>query len=129
MSIGKDKQKSYLIRNKNDKNLINFIESFPDQASCRKKFKDIHDKVGVMRRKFGGKHYWQATIGQYQCKAYKIRTKLQSGTVMQVSKLLFRFCLLQYIYLQEQRKHFRHSNYKDSSDTSSLNLFGLCYKS
>jgi hypothetical protein len=30
MSVGKDKQKNYLIRNKNDMNLINFIESFPD---------------------------------------------------------------------------------------------------
>jgi len=31
MSVGKDKQKYYRIRNKNDMNPINFIESFPDR--------------------------------------------------------------------------------------------------
>jgi hypothetical protein len=59
MSVGKDKQKYDLIRNKNDMNLINFIESFPDEASTRKKFKEIRDKEGVVCRKCGGKdHYW-----------------------------------------------------------------------
>ena len=91
MSVRKDNQKNYLIRNKKDMNLINFIESFPDEASCRKKFKEIRDKEGVTCRKCRGKdNYWQATIEQYQCKACKTRTTLRSGTVMQASKLSFR---------------------------------------
>ena len=57
MSVGKDKQKNYLIRNKNDMNLINFIESDPDEASCKKKFKEIRDKEGVTCRKCGGKDH------------------------------------------------------------------------
>ena len=107
MCVGKDKQKNYLIRNKNDMNLINFIESFPDEASCRKKFKEIRDKEGVVCRRCGGKdHYWQATIEQYQCKACKTRATLRSGTVMQASKLSFRYWFIAMHLLTGTKKTF-----------------------
>ena len=50
-----------------DVNLINFIENFPDETSCKQRFKEIRDKEGVICRKYGNKnHYWLGTIWQYQ---------------------------------------------------------------
>jgi DNA-directed RNA polymerase subunit RPC12/RpoP len=41
-------------------NLLEFIEAYPDKASCRAKFKEYHDHVGVVCPKCGGKaHYWK----------------------------------------------------------------------
>jgi hypothetical protein len=88
-------------------NLINFIESFPDEASCRKKFKEIRDKEGVICRKCGSKeHYWLSTIEQYQCKDCKTRTTLRSGTVMQASKLSFRYWFIAMHLLTGTKKTF-----------------------
>jgi len=65
-------------------NLINFIEQFPDETSCKLKFKEMQDSVGVTCRHCGSKeHYWQQSIWMYECKHYKTRTTLRSGTVMQ----------------------------------------------
>jgi transposase-like protein len=88
-------------------NLINLIESFPDEASCRKKFKEIRDKEGVVCRKCGCKdHYWLSTIEQYQCKACKARTTLRSWTVMQASKLSFRYWFIAMHLLTGTKKTF-----------------------
>jgi hypothetical protein len=73
-------------------NIVTKIESFPDESSCRIKFKEFRDEQGVIRRKcVGTDHYWLQTIEQYQCKQCKTRTTLRSGTVMQASNLPFRY--------------------------------------
>jgi hypothetical protein len=88
-------------------NLIKFIESLPHEASCRKKFKESRDTEGVVCRKCGGKdHYWLATIEQYQCKACKTRKTLRSGTVMQASKLSFRYWFIAMYFLTGTKKTF-----------------------
>jgi DNA-directed RNA polymerase subunit RPC12/RpoP len=88
-------------------NLINFISQFPDEASCKLKFKEIRDKAGVTCRNCGSKeHYWQSTIWQYQCKKCKSRTTLRSGTVMQASKLPFRYWFIAIHLLTSTKKTF-----------------------
>src|SRR5450759_4846340 len=88
-------------------NLINFIESFPNEGSCRKKFKEIRDAEGVICRHCGNKeHYWLSTIEQYQCKTCKTRTTLRSGTVMQGSKLPFRYWFIAMHLLTGTKKTF-----------------------
>ncbi len=88
-------------------NLINFIEQFPDEASCKLKFKEMRDKAGVSCRKCGSKeHYWQSSIWQYQCKKCKTRTTLRSGTVMQASKLPFRYWFIAIHLLTSTKKTF-----------------------
>ncbi len=73
-------------------NLINFIEQFPDETSCKLKFKEMRDTVGVTCRHCGSKdHYWQQSIWMYECKKCRTRTTLRSGTVLQASKLPFRY--------------------------------------
>ncbi len=88
-------------------NLINFIEQFPDENSCKLKFKEMRDTTGVVCRHCGSReHYWQSTIWQYQCKKCKTRTTLRSGTVMQASKLPFRYWFIAIHLLTSTKKTF-----------------------
>ena len=55
MSVSKDKQKMYLKRNIFDMNLSNFMEQFPDEESCKLKFKAMRNEAGVTCRHCGAK--------------------------------------------------------------------------
>lgn len=86
-------------------NLINFIEQFPDETTCKLKFKAIRDNAGVICRHCGSKeHYWQQSIWMYECKKCKTRTTLRSGTVMQASKLPFRYWFIAIHLLTSTKK-------------------------
>lgn len=88
-------------------NLIKFIDLFPDETACKLKFKAVRDQEGVVCRKCGSTdHYWLSTIWQYQCKKCKTRTTLRSGTVMQASKLPFRYWLIAMHLLTSTKKTF-----------------------
>lgn len=76
-------------------NLIEFSERYPDEISCQKAFKDLRDKEGVICKKCGGtSHYWKSDKISFECKKCKFRTSLRSGTVMEHSRLPFRYWLL-----------------------------------
>ena len=41
-------------------NLLNFANSFPDEASCKAKFKEYRDKQGIVCPQCGSvEHYWK----------------------------------------------------------------------
>ncbi len=87
--------------------IINFIEQFPDEESCKLKFKEYRDQVGVVCRKCGGTdHYWKRDKEQYECKKCKTRTTLKSGTVMHKSKLAFRYWFIAIHLLTATKKSF-----------------------
>lgn len=97
----------YLKEKINVMNLINFIEKFPDEASCKLKFKETRDQAGVKCRHCGcTDHYWLQTIWVYQCKKCKSRTTLRSGTVMQSSKLPFRYWFIAMHLITSTKKPF-----------------------
>jgi hypothetical protein len=88
-------------------NLISFISQFPDETACKLKFKQMRDQEGVICRKCGSKdHYWQKSIWMYECKHCKTRTTLRSGTVMQASKLPFRYWFIAIHLLTSTKKPF-----------------------
>ena len=88
-------------------NLINFIEQFPDEASCRAKYKEIRDIEGVICRKCGHTdHYWLKNLESYECKKCRTRMSLRSGTVMQASKLPFRYWFIAIHLLTSTKKTF-----------------------
>lgn len=87
--------------------LIDFITQFPDEASCKQKFKEYRDQVGVVCPKCGGiDHYWKKDKEQYECKRCRTRTTLRSGTVMHKSKLPFRYWFIAMHLLTSTRKTF-----------------------
>jgi hypothetical protein len=88
-------------------NLLNFIAQFPDEESCKLKFKEIRDIVGVFCPKCKGtEHYWKKDKWQYECKKCKTRVTLRSGTAMQSSKLPLRYWFVAIHLLTSTRKSF-----------------------
>ena len=88
-------------------NLLNFIHQFPDEDSCRLKFKSIRDEEGVICARCGSKeHYWKKDKWQYECKKCKTRTTLRSGTIMHGSKLPFRYWFVAMHLLTSTKKSF-----------------------
>jgi hypothetical protein len=76
-------------------NLIEFSERYPDELSCQTAFKELREKEGVICKKGAGKsHYWKSDKNAFECKKCKFRTGLRSGTVMEHSRLPFRYWLL-----------------------------------
>jgi transposase-like protein len=73
-------------------NLLNFTGEFPDEASCKAKFKSYRDHVGVICPKCGSpEHYWKQDRESYECKHCRYRQSLKANTVMHKSKLPFRY--------------------------------------
>ena len=88
-------------------NLLNFSESYPDEESCKVKFKEYRDKQGVICSECGGtSHYWKKDKWQYECKSCKTRTTLRSGTIMHGSQLPFRYWFVAIHLLTSTKKSF-----------------------
>lgn len=97
----------FFAENKYFMTLINFIEKFPDELSCKQKFKEYRNQVGVVCPKCGGKdHYWKKDKEQYECKSCKTKITLKSGTVMHKSKLPFRYWFIAMHLLTATKKSF-----------------------
>lgn len=72
--------------------LFDFNKYFPDEATCRRAFKEMRDKEGVVCQHCGSHDVvWLESKQQYQCKHCRHRTTLRSGTVMHGSKLPFMY--------------------------------------
>jgi hypothetical protein len=85
--------------------LSDFFNQFGDESSCRLKFKEIRDQQGVACKKCGCKeHYWHKNLWQYECKQCRFRTTLRSGTVLEGSKLPYRYWLTAMAFLTSTKK-------------------------
>jgi transposase-like protein len=72
--------------------IFEFNKYFPDEAACRKAFKEMRDREGVTCQHCGSHDVvWLESKQQYQCKHCRHRTTLRSGTVMHGSKLPFMY--------------------------------------
>jgi hypothetical protein len=87
--------------------IIDFISEFPDEESCKQKFKEYREHVGVICYKCNcTDHYWKRDKEQYECKNCNTRTTLKSGTVMHKSKLSFRYWFITMHLLTSTKKGF-----------------------
>lgn len=87
--------------------LLNFVDTYPDEQSCKLKFKEIREKEGVKCRHCGGTvHYWLSTKEQFKCKKCGTRTTLKSGTVLENSKLPFRYWFIAMHLMTSTKKAF-----------------------
>jgi len=88
-------------------NLLNFIEQFPDEDSCKLKYKEVRDGIGIICSACGSKeHYWKNDKWQYECKKCGKRTTLRSGTAMHGSRLPFRHWFIAIHLLTSTKKSF-----------------------
>ena len=70
--------------------IIEFIQKFPSEKSCRLDFKMMREAEVVICKKCKGKHhYWLSKKWQWQCSKCEFRTTVRSGTFMENSNLSF----------------------------------------
>lgn len=108
--------------NRNDMNIIKFIESFPDENSCRQHFRQVREPEGIVCKKCGcKKHYWLQAKWQWQCSECRFRTTLRSGTMMENYKLPVRKWYLAIAFMSfskkgisaaEMQRQLDHSRYE-----------------
>ena len=91
-------------------NLLNFTTLYPDESSCKRKWKSYRDAQGVVCPKCGNEsHYWKSDKECYECKRCKHRQSLRAGTVMQGSQLPFRYWFVAIHLLTSTKKSFSAS--------------------
>lgn len=71
--------------------LLDFDKYYPNEESCKKAFKEMRLKNGVVCPHCGCiHHYWKADKEMFQCKQCGYRQSLKANTVLHGSKLPFR---------------------------------------
>lgn len=81
------------------------ITSYKNEALAEEAFKGFRLRKGVVCKKCGCRqHYWLASKKQFQCKKCRFRTTLQSGTVLQGSKLPLSYFFIGLHMLMQQDK-------------------------
>lgn len=99
----------YSIENQtpNTMNLLNFMQQFPDEASCITYLKEQRLQQGVVCKRCGcSEHRWDANKKAFECKKCHSRQSLRSGTVMANSKLPFRCWIAAMFLLSSTKKSF-----------------------
>lgn len=85
--------------------LFEFEQHFPDEESCREKFREIRIQEGVVCPHCGCKrHYWKSSKQMFQCARCGYRQSLRANTVMHGSKLPFRYWFIA-MHLLTATKH------------------------
>lgn len=88
-------------------NIINFINRFPDEASCVEFIKERRVQQGIICKKCSGsKHYWLEKKLSFQCAFCGFRTSIKSGTVMQSSNLPIRTWMMAITFITATKKGF-----------------------
>jgi len=88
-----------------DVNIINFIEQYPDEQSCKDHFREIRESQGIICKNCGcEKHYWLKAKYQWQCSHCRFRTTLRSGSMMENSNLPFRTWYLAMAFMSFSKK-------------------------
>lgn len=88
-------------------NIINFINRFPDEASCVEFIKHARLQQGIIcKRCSHSQHYWLENKKSFQCASCKFRTSIKSGTVMENSNLPIKTWLLAMTFITATKKGF-----------------------
>lgn len=92
---------------KNQMNLLDFSNYFPNEKTCIEHFKLQREKLGVVCRKCKNTtHYWKKDKIVFQCKKCGYRTALRSGTVLENSHLPYLYWYKAILMLSATRKTF-----------------------
>ena len=91
-------------------NIINFINRFPDEASCIDFIKEQRSQQGIICKKCTGfRHYWLENKHSFQCASCGFRTSIKSGTVMENSNLPIRIWMMAITFITATKKGFSAS--------------------
>jgi len=86
-------------------NILEFVEQYPDEKSCRDNMRDVREREGVVCKKCTSKkHYWLKAKWAWQCADCNFRTSLRSGTIMENSNLPIRTWYLAMAFMTFTKK-------------------------
>lgn len=75
-------------------NIHELYKYFPDEFTCKQIMRKIREKEGIICKKCDGEeYYWKNDKESFECKGCNFRTSLRSGTIMENSKLPFKYWL------------------------------------
>ena len=93
--------------NRNIMNILNFMQQFPDEASCIAYLKEQKEQSGIVCKRCGCKeHIWCPAKRSFECRHCHSRQSLRSGSVMEHSKLPFRYWIAAMFLLTSTKKSF-----------------------
>ena len=93
--------------NRNIMNILNFMQQFPDEASCIAYLKEQKEQSGIVCKRCGCKgHIWCPAKLSFECRHCHSRQSLRSGSVMEHSKLPFRYWIAAMFLLTITKKSF-----------------------
>lgn len=89
-------------------NILNFINTFPDEESCEEFLKTFRQKAGVYCKTCSGmtKHYWFSGRKFFECSKCRRRTSLKAGTVMESSNLPLHTWFTAFLLMSATKKGF-----------------------
>ena len=91
-------------------NLLEFQNQYPDEDSCKRKWREIREKEGVVCPICGSKeHYWKSDKECFECKHCHHRQSLKAGTIMHGSQLPFMYWFITMHLLTSTKKTFSAS--------------------
>jgi DNA-directed RNA polymerase subunit RPC12/RpoP len=86
-------------------NINKINDFFSYETRCKEFFKLFRDKQGVVCKRCGcNNHYWKKDKEQYECKECGFRTTLRSGTIMEKSRLPYRYWFISLFILIEAKE-------------------------
>jgi hypothetical protein len=101
---------------------VTFIQTYNTEQRCILLWKNLRDKHGVFCNRCGSnEHLWLPSKLKYRCKQCKSETTLRSGTLLEYSKLPFRYWVYAIGVVAFQKKsisalqvqrHLGHRNYR-----------------
>ena len=93
--------------------IFDFEKYFPNEATCKAKFREVKEKQGIVCRKCGCKrHYWKASKEMFQCAKCGHRQGLRVGAVMHASKLPLRYWFIAMHLLTATKNSFSAAELK-----------------
>lgn len=110
--------------------LIDFMEAFPYEASCKSKLKEYRENHGVVCHRCGGtQHYWKKDKECYECKHCRYRQSLKANTVMHGSQLPLRYWFIAMHLLTSTKKSFSAAELKRQLGHKNYNpIWALLHK-
>ena len=86
-------------------NLLNFTDQYPDEASCKIKFKEYRDQQGVICPHCGGtSHYWKRDRDSYECKQCGKRQSLRANTSDAWFQIAFSLLVYRYSFINRYQE-------------------------
>ena len=108
-------------QNRKHMKLIEFMNQYPDEQSCKNKWKEIRIKQGVVCPVCGCTEYWWKSDKEcFECRHCHHRQSLRAGTIMHGSQLPFRYWFIamhlltstkKSISASELQRQLGHKNY------------------